>query len=286
MFKNKKTNKRLIAVLIATSLFVIQSCSALVGVIASNQEEVEVLGSTSKLLIKRNLERVFGVQIDFREGFALSDTVENTKLRQIFGKNTTKIFTNKGQARAENEKGFIEVVWRGAGEGKTLITAQYSKLKTSLKMPIKDLHLSIEGRLHAEVQEIKHVDVWNNQYRKLEQGQGNAFEFPSCMIAITDLQRIPNDPMKASNVEMQLHVGHEVYEDSHGNSPQKTAFLSRYDLLDKIDQVLSEFKAACHAPIQVSGIVMDDSYDNVIVNVVTLKTVYYPQKGLSFYTCV
>lgn len=143
-------------------------------------------------------------------------------------------------------------------------------------MPIKDLYSSIENRLLSEVPEILHIDVFNGQYRALERGETHPFNFPACLVAITDMRRIIDDPAKAAETEVRLYIGQEVYTDSHNDSPQKSDSLARYDLLDKITEVLEEFRGTCHAPLQVSDIALDDSYNNLQVNVITLKTVYFP----------
>lgn len=146
---------------------------------------------------------------------------------------------------------------------------QKSKIHTLM---LKDLHKSIEERLTQEVSEIKWIDVWNNQFS--HEGKEYPFPLPACFISLNRIDFLQDNGIKSANVEIKLHLGQEVYLDTFRKSEHKDLAFTRYDLIDKICEVLEEYQNDSHSPMELGAVDLDDNHSSLMKNVITVYATY------------
>jgi len=121
--------------------------------------------------------------------------------------------------------------------------------------PKKDIYNAIKARILDQVQEIKHVLLFNNQFEK--DNQEEAFLYPNAFIEFSQLLST-GTTQQVQNVDMNvtIYMGFERYE---------TESLTIFDTIQSVYIALQGFSGACFSGLQRIEEVQDTDHDNVII---------------------
>ena len=251
------------------ALISLASCSVLQ---VPSGSEVQLVKEAGKLFAERYLEKVFEIDLDFENGFALSKDCPNGKLIKVFGaKTASKLFTPKGQVLGENESFYFKVSWQPIDENNTRINVVHRKKSEVSMQVIKDFMQNIFARLESEVLSASFID----NYRGQDETDNDLMLFDKAIyISLQPLTFVDdNGVQKASEANMLVHIVQNIYEDAHQSGGQRTEFLNaRHDFAQIVYAALQNYSGDFFSPLKRVGYAHDSSPNNFVRDVITFAT--------------
>jgi hypothetical protein len=120
--------------------------------------------------------------------------------------------------------------------------------------------------------------VWNDQFRKFDEGQLEAFPLPSAFVEVvnpSDYNRIGGG-FDASDIIFKIHIGHWFMDAADGTFEQD---LDIIDLRDKVISLLSNYQPkACGSLVHISD-QQDYQHKSVYVYEIEFKCHFIDSKG-------
>lgn len=107
-------------------------------------------------------------------------------------------------------------------------------------MSLKTVITDIMTRLR-EIEEVKFVHVFNDQFEYMEQQQSYSFPFPCVFVEIINPAAFAQlgGGYQQADLDIRIHIGMEQYDSGDGNMEQN---LDIFDLRDLVFQKLSLYK--------------------------------------------
>ncbi|MBK6611864.1 MAG: hypothetical protein IPI59_15560 [Sphingobacteriales bacterium] len=118
------------------------------------------------------------------------------------------------------------------------------------------------------------IDLYNNQDIAFKEGATNhelPITFPNALIAFGEIEwetDARNNLKQQGTAQLHIYIGQEFYQDSYLNNgapmSQQAIKLTRFDLLEAINNVLQNFSGTNFKPLKRTNTVIDDNYNNII----------------------
>jgi hypothetical protein len=113
-----------------------------------------------------------------------------------------------------------------------------------IKAPITDILTRLTTKL-KDTDVVKFVQIWNDQFRFMEDQQTYSFPFPCVFVeVVNDLEfNQIGGGYEQADIDWCIHIGQDFYNADDGTQEQN---LTIFDLRDKVVEVLSNYKpTAC-----------------------------------------
>lgn len=139
---------------------------------------------------------------------------------------------------------------------------------------MKQLYLDIEAKIKAEVPEVKHVDIWNNQLDSQEEQDIYSFEMPAVFIEFADLndiQQLGGGMQIYNDMLVIAHVCHQELDAGDGTIDRD---VNVFTLKQKVFMALNKFQPTGCASFDRKGETQDINHTNIYHYIQSYKTNY------------
>lgn len=106
---------------------------------------------------------------------------------------------------------------------------------------MKELFLAIKTQLETEVPEIKHINIWNDQLRNVENGQHYFFDFPAVFVELVtgESTQLGKGYQIFDPLGIRIHIVHQQIDTGDGSMERN---FDVFDLKKKIYIALNKFQ--------------------------------------------
>jgi hypothetical protein len=142
-----------------------------------------------------------------------------------------------------------------------------------IKQPIQDIITLLEA-----VSGMQYVRVWNDQFKKLDEGKIEAFPFPCAFVEVvgSDKIQLVGGGVAAGDLTFRIHIGHEQLDAGDGTMGQN---LDAIDFKDLVVKKLALKKLTACTILQKSGESQNYDHGNVYIYTVDFNTHFFDSKG-------
>ncbi len=137
---------------------------------------------------------------------------------------------------------------------------------------MKELYLALCARIAEKLPSIGWIDLFNDQFTKLEQGEELPIPLPAVMIELQVDWTANGNGLQSGNCRVVLHVGQELYTDSYYGSPDQSRALEVLDLLQSLYTHLQGFEQPGFSALERTQNEQDTNYGNLVVHKITFST--------------
>ena len=134
---------------------------------------------------------------------------------------------------------------------------------------MKNIYLGIKARLESQVAELQTIRLFNNQFERSnnENGDEQAFAYPCCFIEFfNDAPMISQGAgAKRLDVEVRLHIGFESYE---------LEDLDIFNLVEKIQIALDGYSTTSFTPLTYLAQRNDYNHNNIYIYQLEYACIY------------
>jgi hypothetical protein len=134
-------------------------------------------------------------------------------------------------------------------------------------MILKGLYLAIMDRIQDQCPEVRHIDLFNDQFNN--EDQEDAFNTPAVLVEFAPFEtRSLSEGRQDMEVPFILHIGTEQYEEASSREElqHRTRALEHLNTIDSVSKALHRYGRAIGGDIVRTGVETDINHYNMYVH--------------------